>query len=76
MKGEQQPRILPLRTILTNFLNHVETLDRRDDDSYDKEFQVIVQRPNFSPFSWTHLTTFAPLESPGQLTKFAYYCRV
>ncbi|CAB3369447.1 Hypothetical predicted protein [Cloeon dipterum] len=41
MKGEQQPRVVPLRTILTNFLNHVENLDRCDDDSYEKEFQSL-----------------------------------
>jgi hypothetical protein len=38
MKEEQERT--PLRTILQNFLNHVENLDRLSDDSYDKEFQV------------------------------------
>ncbi|XP_059471049.1 tyrosine-protein phosphatase non-receptor type 12-like isoform X2 [Neocloeon triangulifer] len=38
MRGDQH---LPLRTILTNFLNHVENLDRCDDDSYEKEFQSL-----------------------------------
>lgn len=34
----------PLRTVLQNFLNHVETLERRKgtaDDQYDKEFQEL-----------------------------------
>ena len=34
----------PLRTILQNFLNHVETLEKRKngaDDQYDKEFQEL-----------------------------------
>ena len=34
----------PLRTIIQNFLNHVETLERRrngEDDQYDKEFQEL-----------------------------------
>ena len=41
--SSQQPRKLPLKTILQNFLNHVESLEarkREGDDAYEKEFQV------------------------------------
>lgn len=33
----------PLRTILTNFLNHIETLEnqRTPDNTYESEFQVL-----------------------------------
>ena len=36
-------RRVPLKTILQNFLNHVESLEarkREGDDAYEKEFQV------------------------------------
>lgn len=33
----------PLRTILQNFLNHIESLEiQRIEDSYEKEFQVLL----------------------------------
>ena len=38
------PRV-PLKTILQNFLNHVENLEarkREGDDAYEKEFQVRI----------------------------------
>ena len=36
-------RKLPLRTVLTNFINHVDTLENKKqqgEDQYDTEFQV------------------------------------
>lgn len=46
MKEEQERT--PLRTILQNFLNHIESLEiQRVEDSYDKEFQVLIL------FRWT-----------------------
>ena len=42
---EEGPRV-PLKTILQNFLNHVENLEarkREGDDAYEKEFQVRQQ---------------------------------
>jgi hypothetical protein len=42
---EESERV-PLKTILQNFLNHVETLEARraeGEDTYDKEFQVLVK---------------------------------
>ena len=42
---EEGPRV-PLKTILQNFLNHVENLEarkREGDDAYEKEFQVRLQ---------------------------------
>lgn len=41
-RDEEGPRV-PLKTILQNFLNHVENLEarvREGDDAYEKEFQV------------------------------------
>jgi hypothetical protein len=33
----------PLRTILQNFLNHIESLEiQRIEESYEKEFQVLL----------------------------------
>ncbi len=40
--GSSDPRV-PLKTILQNFLNHVESLEarkREDEDEYEKEFLV------------------------------------
>ncbi len=42
MKSSGNEHRAPLRTVLQNFLNHVETLERRrngSDDQYEKEFQ-------------------------------------
>ena len=42
MKEKDEEKI-PLKTILTNFLNHVETLEAKreeGEDLYEKEFQV------------------------------------
>ena len=42
-EGTQSARRVPLKTILQNFLNHVETLEVRKkegEDAYEKEFQV------------------------------------
>ena len=52
---------IPLKTILNNFLNHVESLELAREDSlkgegvdqYEKEFQVILwrkQAENFTKF--------------------------
>ena len=44
MKSSSNGERAPLRTILQNFLNHVETLEKRKnegDDQYDKEFQEL-----------------------------------
>jgi hypothetical protein len=41
--GTQNDRRVPLKTILQNFLNHVESLETRKkegEDAYEKEFQV------------------------------------
>ncbi len=41
---EEKPRV-PLKTILQNFLNHVENLEARKrarDDAYEQEFQVTM----------------------------------
>ena len=41
-EDQHGPRV-PLKTILQNFLNHVENLEaraREGDDAYEKEFQV------------------------------------
>ncbi len=41
--GEQRRRRTPLKTVLQNFLNHVETLEAaksEGEDTYEKEFQV------------------------------------
>ena len=52
------PRV-PLKTILQNFLNHVENLEarvREGDDAYEKEF--LVRRSLFfdvSEFRWRNL---------------------
>ena len=43
-RDEEGPRV-PLKTILQNFLNHVENLEarkREGDDAYEKEFQVRI----------------------------------
>ena len=42
-EGTQSARRVPLKTILQNFLNHVESLEARKkegEDAYEKEFQV------------------------------------
>ena len=44
MKSGGSGERVPLRTVLRNFLNHVETLEKRKnggDDQYDKEFQEL-----------------------------------
>ena len=44
MKSSGNGERVPLRTVLQNFLNHVETLEKRrngGDDQYDKEFQEL-----------------------------------
>lgn len=44
MKSNANGERAPLRTVLQNFLNHVETLEKRkdgSDDQYDKEFQEL-----------------------------------
>ena len=44
MKSSGNGERVPLRTVLRNFLNHVETLEKRKnggDDQYDKEFQEL-----------------------------------
>ena len=51
MKEKEEGEKIPLKTILTNFLNHVETLEvkrEEGEDLYEKEFQV--KRSNL-PFS-------------------------
>ena len=43
MKEKEEEKI-PLKTILTNFLNHVETMETKKEegeDRYEKEFQVL-----------------------------------
>ena len=55
MKEKEDGEKIPLKTILTNFLNHVETLEvkrEEGEDLYEKEFQV---RVTFSASSCTHV---------------------
>ena len=43
LDSQQTNRKVPLKTILQNFLNHVESLEtrkREGEDAYEKEFQV------------------------------------
>ena len=45
MKEKEDGEKIPLKTILTNFLNHVETLEvkrEEGEDLYEKEFQVRI----------------------------------
>ena len=57
MKEKEDGEKIPLKTILTNFLNHVETLEvkrEEGEDLYEKEFQV--KRSNlFFSSSCTHV---------------------
>ena len=51
MKEKDEEKI-PLKTILTNFLNHVETLEAKreeGEDLYEKEFQVRLHWLGCSP---------------------------
>ena len=56
-EDQNGPRV-PLKTILQNFLNHVENLEaraREGDDAYEKEFQVKtfkIQRQFLSVYSF------------------------
>ena len=56
-EDQNGPRV-PLKTILQNFLNHVENLEaraREGDDAYEKEFQVKtfkIQRQFLSFYSF------------------------
>ena len=55
MKEKEDGEKIPLKTILTNFLNHVETLEvkrEEGEDLYEKEFQV---RSPFKPLLCTHV---------------------
>ena len=41
--SQRRTRMFPLKTVLQNFLNHVETLERQkkeEENTYEKEFQV------------------------------------
>jgi hypothetical protein len=56
-RDEEGPRV-PLKTILQNFLNHVESLEvrkREGDDAYEKEFQVFL---TFSNYFYAFVTFF------------------
>ena len=57
MKEKEEGEKIPLKTILTNFLNHVETLEvkrEEGEDLYEKEFQVKRSNLSFSS-SCTHV---------------------
>ena len=57
MKEKEDGEKIPLKTILTNFLNHVETLEvkrEEGEDLYEKEFQVKRSNLFFSSFC-THV---------------------
>ena len=57
MKEKEDGEKIPLKTILTNFLNHVETLEvkrEEGEDLYEKEFQVKRSNLSFSSFC-THV---------------------
>ena len=59
MKEKEDGEKIPLKTILTNFLNHVETLEvkrEEGEDLYEKEFQVRITFQAF-PLGWccTHV---------------------
>ena len=64
MKEKEDGEKIPLKTILTNFLNHVETLEvkrEEGEDLYEKEFQVRFTFPG-SPLAhmFTKLEAAAP----------------
>ena len=66
-EDQNGPRV-PLKTILQNFLNHVENLEaraREGDDAYEKEFQVKtfkIQRQFLSFYSFWHFSGFEIFE--------------
>ena len=66
-EDQNGPRV-PLKTILQNFLNHVENLEaraREGDDAYEKEFQVKlfkIQRQFLSFYSFWSFSGFEIFE--------------
>ena len=66
-EDQNGPRV-PLKTILQNFLNHVENLEaraREGDDAYEKEFQVKtfkIQRQFLSFYSFWYFSGFEIFE--------------
>ena len=59
-EDQNGPRV-PLKTILQNFLNHVENLEaraREGDDAYEKEFQVKTFKINVNFLVFIHFQLF------------------
>ena len=64
MKEKEDGEKIPLKTILTNFLNHVETLEvkrEEGEDLYEKEFQV---RVTFAASALAHMFTKLEAAAP------------
>ena len=64
MKEKEDGEKIPLKTILTNFLNHVETLEvkrEEGEDLYEKEFQV---RVTFAASALAHMFTKLQTAAP------------
>ena len=65
-RDEEGPRV-PLKTILQNFLNHVENLEarkREGDDAYEKEFQVSFAKFLLNWNSYKFVAEFRVTEKP------------
>ena len=64
-EDQNGPRV-PLKTILQNFLNHVENLEaraREGDDAYEKEFQVKLFKIDVNFWVFIHFDIFQALKS-------------
>ena len=60
MKEKEDGEKIPLKTILTNFLNHVETLEvkrEEGEDLYEKEFQVRMAYSTSAYLPLAHMFT-------------------
>ena len=63
-EDQNGPRV-PLKTILQNFLNHVENLEaraREGDDAYEKEFQVKLFKIQRQYLHYLEFLTFSGFE--------------
>ena len=67
MKEKEDGEKIPLKTILTNFLNHVETLEvkrEEGEDLYEKEFQVRVAFSTSPSLPLAHMFTKLQTAAP------------